>query len=261
VANISSDTSRNTPLRSLLKVVYFDEDSASDYLDIATGGREATSSEKVKTRSTTMRASVLAELKAKFNWLPGLFGASAKLQGGFDISSAGQSVLRKTISNTILTDYLARVEGDSRIKRLDGIDVVAPPESMAFLKMYTPYMTITRTEQSGIDLAKLDEAFVAAKGYYELVGSTAGVDDSILRFNFGSFRNNYRLTDLPQMRLIYHGVKVGDARADQLGLDAAMISQPDLMPSAQEVLLGTESPARGTLPVYDILLAGVEQDE
>jgi hypothetical protein len=253
--------SRPEASKKLLKVVYFDEDSASDYLDIATGGRLEKSSEKVKTRSTELRASVVAKLKATFSFLPGIFSASARVQGSFDASTAGQSILRKTISNTILTDYLAQVQGDPRIERLEGIGVTAPPESMAYLKMFTPLTTILRTEDSGVDIAKLDEAFVSAKGYYELVGARDDVDQYILRFNFGAFRNNYRLNDLTQMHLVFHGVRVGEARADQLGLSAAMNKQPDLLSNAEEILADTPRIDRQALPVYDIILAGVEQGE
>lgn len=258
MAKQAAEKSQDGTAKKLLKVVYFDEESASDYLDIATGGRAETSSEKVKTRSTELRATVVAKIKAGFSFLPGILSASAKVQGSFDASSAGQSVIRKTISNTILTDYLVRVDGDQRIVRLEGINVSAAPDSMTHMKMYTPLTTIMRTEESGIDIAKLDDAFVAAKGYYELVGSEGGVDKYILRFNFGSFRNNYRLTDLPQMALVFHGVHVGEARPDQLGLDAVMNKRPDLLPNADELLSQGQQSGRASLPVYDILLAGVQ---
>ncbi|MFW8744895.1 DUF6414 family protein [Mesorhizobium japonicum] len=245
----------------LLKVVYFDQDSASDYLDIASGGRLETSSENVKTRSTELRASVTTKLSAAFSFLPGLFSASARVQGSIDASAAGQSILRKTISNTILTDYLARVQGDLRIERLEGLAVTAPPDSMAYMKMFTPLTIVLRTEDSGLDVAKFDDAFVAAKGYYELVGAKDGSERCILRFNFDAFRNNYRLTDLTQMKLVFHAIRVGEGRADQLGLSAAMSEQPSFLPNAEEVLAEGPPTDRQTLPVYDVIFAGVEQGE
>ena len=82
---------------------------------------------------------------------------------------------------------------------------------MAYMKMYTPYMVIARTEELGVDLARLDEALAGAKGYYELVGEDGNGGTRILRFNIKAFRNNYGLTDLGRMRLIYHGILVGRA--------------------------------------------------
>lgn len=157
-------TARNgQPQDPLIKVVYFDEETASDYLDISAGGKTASTSENVKDRTTKLHSDVEAKLAAKFSWLPFL-GGSVEAGVGADIASAGQSILRKTLSNTILTDYLVQVKGDSRISRLEGLRVTAPKDSMAFMKMYTPYMIIAKTEDQGIDLARLDEALAGAKG-------------------------------------------------------------------------------------------------
>ena len=56
--------------RTMIKIVYFDEDSASDYLDITAGGKEVSTSEKVKERSQETHSKVEASLAAKLSWLP-----------------------------------------------------------------------------------------------------------------------------------------------------------------------------------------------
>lgn len=132
---------------------------------------------------------------------------------------------------------------------------------MAHMKMYTPYLVIARTEASGVDLAGLDDAFAAAKGYYELVGRVDGEDKFILRFNLRAFRNNYGLTDLPQMQLIFHGVRVGRTSPSRLGVDAQMSSDKSTpAPTVQELLDGSSIDHEPLLDVYDVLLAGVEGD-
>lgn len=254
---VVGDTSDLGTNRSLIKVVYFDEESASDYLDISAGGRVDLTSEKVRDRTTKMHGEVETRLAAKFSWLPFL-GASAEAGAGIDVASAGQSILRKTLSNTILTDYLVQVHGDDRVERLDGLRVTAAKNSMAYMKMFTPYMVIAKTEDQGVDLARLDEALAGAKGYYELVGENSGGRKIVLRFNIKAFRNNYGLTDLTRMRLTYHGILVGQASEDGLGLEAEMAVDTGHQPVTAVGLVDQVQHVKPLLDVYDVLLAGVE---
>lgn len=252
--------------KSLLKVVYFDEESASDYLDISAGGKETSTSESVKDRTAKMHSEVETRLVAKFSWLPFL-GASAEAGGGVDISAAGQSILKKTLSNTILTDYLVQVVEDRRIERFVDLSVSAAEGSMAYMKMFTPYMVVAKTNDEGIDLARMDEALSGAKGYYELIGqsSTGQQPKVILRFNIKAFRNNYGLTDLGRMRLVYHGVLVGEGSESGLGIEAEMshsgnISVP--IPTATDLVdSSSRTDNESSLKVYDVILAGVEHVE
>jgi hypothetical protein len=245
----------------MIKIVYFDEETASDYLDIAAGGKEASTSENVKDRTTKLHSEVETKLAAKFSWLPFL-GASAEVGTGAEIARAGQSILRKTLSNTILTDYLGQVVDDPRIARLEGLRVTASKDSMAFMKMYTPYMIIAKTEDQGIDLARLDEALAGAKGYYELVGEDKDGLKRVLRFNIKAFRNNYGLTDLGRMELIFHGIRVGQASQDGLGIKAEMSGGAgDDSPTALELVDGQAAKSHDLLDVYDVILAGVEYAE
>lgn len=248
------------PEQSMVKIVYFDEQSASDYLDMSAGGKTLATSEDVEKRATDLHGRVEAKIAAKFSWLP-FIGASAETGAGLDVSRVGQSILSKTLSNTILTDYLAQVEGDKRVRLLRGFQVSAPDGSMAYMKMYTPYMVIARTEDSGIDLARLDEALVSAKGYYEMIAAdTSGaLEPCVLRFNIAAFRNSYGLTDLGRMQLVYHAVRVGQTTESSLSLAAEMSggSAPDSV-SVLEMLDGTVTPDRAMRDVYDVILAGVE---
>jgi hypothetical protein len=252
--------SRGDARRPMIKVVYFDEESASDYLDIVAGGKTASTSEQVKERTKKVHAEVDAKVSAKLSWLPFL-GFAGESGTGFAGSRAGKSVLSKTLSNTILTDYLAEVEGDDRIVRLSGLRVAAPQGSMAYMKMYTPYMVIAKTEDMGVDLARLDEALEGAKGYYELLGAgTANASKCVLRFNIRAFRNSYGLTDLGRMRLVFHGILVGQTTEDALGMESEMSNDTSAQPvTAPELLDGPNAAAaKPLLDVYDVLLAGVE---
>jgi len=264
---MTSDNDEPTGTKSMVKVVYFDEQSASDYLDITAGGSTSSTSEEIKERASDLHAKVETKLSARLSWLP-FIGASGEAGTGFDYKSVGQSILSQTLSNTILTDYLAEIVDDDRIRRLNGYVVTAPEGSMAAAKMYTPYMVIAKTEEFGVDLARLDEALERAKGYYELLATNENDpnDRCVLRFNFRAFRNNYGLSDLGRMRLAYHAILVGETTEKGLTMDGEM--------AGGETATGTQAPtaldlidgppvARKTavdkLDVYDVVLAGVER--
>lgn len=257
-----SEESSPDVANKMIKVVYFDEQSASDYLDISAGGKSVTKSEQVAKRASEVQATVQAKLAAKLSWLPFL-DASAEAGGGGSASRTGQNLLSKTLSNTILTDYLVEVEEDSRIVRLSDYQVLAVPNSFAYMKMYTPYMVAAKSEEQGIDLARLDEALESAKGYYELLARSGASKRIILRFNFKGFRNNYGLTDLGRMNLTFHGIKVGKATEADLEIEAEMKQgrdkpELDALSLVQGTTQGSEVDA---IDVYDVMLAGIELAE
>lgn len=243
---------------TIIKVVYFDEESASDYLDIAAGGKAAATSEDVKDRTTRLHGEVESRLSAKLSWLP-FIGGSAEAGGGVDLSRTGQSILSKTLSNTILTDYLAQAADDARVTQLRGLRVTAPQDSMAYMKMFTPYMVMLKMEDIPFDLARMDEVLLGAKGYYEMLAETEEKPKKVLRFNIRAFRNNYGLTDLGRMRLVFHGVLVGQTPEHALGMEAEMSGgTTEATVTAVELVDGAGSQSEDLLDVYDVILAGVE---
>ena len=144
------------------------------------------------------------------------------------------------------------------------LELMAPKDSMAFMKMYTPYMVVAKTEETGLDLARMDEALERAKGYYELLADSA-TDSSercVLRFNIGAFRNNYGLADLGRMNLVYHAILVGETAEDSLKFDPEQGESREpsgKAPTAKEILDGPQTDKSNTLlKVYDVVLAGVE---
>lgn len=253
-------SSKDKTDKSLIKIVYFDEESASDYLDISAGGKSASTREQVQERSKETHAKVEAGLMAKLSWLPFL-GASGELSAGAGMSAAGNSILSKTLSNTILTDYLELAGGDPRVAKLRDLRMTAPEGSMAFMKMFTPYMVMLKMDDIPFDFARMDEVLVGAKGYYELLGECPDGTRTVLRFNLNAFRNNYGLTDLGRMRLVFQGIHVGQALESSLSMKAEMApnGEPEDV-SALDILDGPSQEAKDLLDVYDVILAGVEHD-
>lgn len=243
----------------LVKIVYFDEESASDLLDIASGGKESSSREVARERTAEVEAAAGAKAAAKFNWLP-FFGGSAEAGAAASTSALGRSILNKTLSNTILTDYLRRRKKLKGVERLEGLTVSARKDSAAFMKMFTPYLAMLKVDELPVNLAELDKALTSAKGYYELLGERVDGAKLILRFNIEAFRNNYGLVDLGRMELVFHGVRVGKASETSLTMEAEMSAEqrPAAPLSGLDIVDGPSRASSDDLDVYDIILAGVE---
>lgn len=253
---------------SLVKVVYFDEQSASDFLDISAGGNAVTVRENIQQRAKEAHAKVETTVAARLSWLP-FIGGSAEAGAAFDASRVGQSILTKTLSNTILTDYMEASTDDDHIHRMAGFSLTAPRGSMSQIKMFTPYLIAAKDQDSDVDLARLDEALERAKGYYELIAENR--EDTpircVLRFNIRAFRNNYDLADLLKMRLVFHAIRVGSTTEDGLTMDSELdgFGEGDKPKTGVEIARAAETigAADGSvddalLDVYDVLLAGVD---
>ncbi|WP_435740166.1 DUF6414 family protein [Clavibacter nebraskensis] len=245
----------------LVKVVYFDEQSASDYLDISAGGSTSVTKDERDARIKKMQASFEGKVAARFSWLP-FVGASVSTGAGASSDRDTQSILSKTLSNTILTDFLENIRGDKRVERFPNMRVIAQANSMAYLKMFTPYLMIADTTDTGVDLSRLDDAIIGAKGYYEMVGIHAeGHVVCILRFNVRAFRNSYGLIDLTRMRLVYYVVSVGLSSLSALTFESelSMSSTPSAQ-TFQDIYDGNNDDIDPPLPVFDVMLAGVERE-
>jgi hypothetical protein len=246
---------------TLIKIVYFDEESASDLLDIVAGGKETSSKELTKERAAEVEAEARVKAAAKFNWLP-FFGGSAEAGAAASASAVGRSILNKTLSNTILTDYLSKLGELKGVDRIDGLSVTARSDSAAYMKMYTPYLAMLKIDELPVNLAELDSALTSAKGYYELLGQSADGAKCILRFNIQAFRNNYGLVDLGRMRLVFHGIRVGKAAESSLTMQAEMAPGAGPAPlTGLDVVDGGSVEPSTLLDVYDVILAGVEYGE
>lgn len=250
--------SREVEKLHLVKVVYFDEESASDLLDITAGGREVSSSAHVTERSKEAHANADGAISAKLKWLS-FFGASAEVAAGVKGSAVGRNILNKTISNTILTDYLAKASDIEGVQRLEGLRVTASNKSAAYMKMYAPYMSMLKLEDAPFTFEGLDEMLESAKGYYELLARDESGNKRILRFNIRAFRNSYGLVDLARMKLVFDAVHVGSATEASLTMQAEMApSEGYAIPSVEQLLGKPEAGGETLLDVYDVVLAGVQ---
>lgn len=272
-------------MEKICKIVYFDEDSVTDYVQIVAGGELENTTELLKSRDAQEAQSVQANgkvgisgiFKALLGWEA---GASADVSAGLSFNSS--KMVKNIVKNTILTDFLKTIEDVSQggtnsrlpkgtIKQFKGYKISAVEDSLSYMVMVSPYLSMLKSGSSipagefNIAVDKLDNALRHAKGYYEFVG-TKGRSRVILRFNINSFRNSYTISDLLKMDLSIYAIKVGRTSLEnlnvnkELGMKVSLIPKdnPSYEPNADTEEAAATSP---TLDVFDVLLAGVEADD
>lgn len=204
----------------ICKIVYFDEDSVTDYVQIVAGGTLEKTTELLNSSdvnehqsgSGTIKAGLGGIFKALIGWEA---SASGEISAGLALNR--NKMVKNILKNTILTDFLeiigeSETKNSSRvtkgaIKKFDGYIVSAEKNSLSYMVMVSPYLSMLRAGASvpagefNIALDKMENTLKNAKGYYEFVG-TKGKSKVILRFNINSFKNGYTISDLLKMNLL-----------------------------------------------------------
>lgn len=137
----------NIEKTEFLKIVYFDEAAAQDYVDVTNGGRLDWSTQENKEKIAKIVAEIEAQAKSGFNILNYI---KATFQGKVDASASAEltSAFDKTIKNTLLTDYIQAASKDEHVKKFENSGVYAPENSVTLYKMLSSYLTIVPTDRS-----------------------------------------------------------------------------------------------------------------
>lgn len=272
-------------MQKICKIVYFDEDSVTDYVQIVAGGELENTTELLKSRDAQEEQIIQANGKVGISGIfKVLLGweaeASADISAGLSFNSS--KMVKNIVKNTILTDFLNTIEDSSQgktnsrlpkgtIKKFKGYKISVEEDSLSYMVMVSPYLSMLRSEslipagEFNIAVDKLDNALRHAKRYYEFVG-TKGRSRVILRFNINSFRNSYTISDLLKMDLSMYAIKVGRTSLEnlnvnkELGVNVSVVPKdnPSYEPNTDSEEVATYSPV---LDVFDVLLAGVEADD
>ncbi len=269
-------SSKKTNDMKLCKVVYFDEDSVTDYVQIVSGGTLEKTAELLQESGKQLEGK--ASTKAGFGTvLSALLGI--KISGTVEMEAGASfnanKMVRNIVKNTILTDFLAviREKENISIKRFCGYEISAPKESLTYVALISPYLSMINggagisAGDFNIAVEKLDNTLKTAKGYYEFLG-TKKLDYSneqiIFRFNIDAFRNNYKAPDLMKMDITIYAIKVGRSSLSKLNFN----NEFDIDSSGRidnPVYTGIEVKEElkedAVLDVYDVLLAGVEIED
>lgn len=253
----------------IIKVVYFDENSAMDYINIVDGGKIENQVSTANENEIDGKLSIGAKIASNLKFL-NFFNSETNIESNAELVCQSKDIVKSTITNTILTDFILKVgQKGAMITKFDNIKVKILKDSFTYMKLYTPY-TYVISDKSDInkDIAinKLDEIMEKIKGYYEILANY-GEKEYVLRFNINCFRNNYKLTDLLKMNLTYYGIKVGKTSKKRLTTDYELNIDDTLEEIDAEEIAGkilNKEPQKQDLKeleIYDIVLAGVKNND
>lgn len=272
-------------MEKICKIVYFDEESVTDYVQIVAGGELENTMELLKTRDIQGEQKVQADGKVGISGIfRALLGWEASASAGIStgITFDSGKMVKNIVKNTILTDFIKTIEDASlgkntsrlpkgTIKKFSGYKISAEKDSLSYMVMVSPYLSMIKSGTSipagefNIAIDKLDHALRNAKGYYEFIG-TKGRSRVILRFNINSFRNSYTISDLLKMDLSIYGIKVGRTSIANLNVNKELGMNVSIIPKdnpSYEVNADFDESQNldVVLDVFDVLLAGVEAND
>ncbi len=271
---------------TICKIVYFDEDSVTDYVQIVAGGKLEKTTELLKetNKGTEIEGNVAGKtgISGVFKALLGL-EAQVSAEATMGITLNTNKMAKNIVKNTLLTDFLGilneetsdkkRKTPQGNIKKFEGYTISVEKDSLSYIVMVSPYLSMLKggssisTGEFDIAVEKLDNALKTAKGYYEFVG-TRGRSKIVLRFNINSLKNNYKINDLLKMNLAIYAIKVGTTSLAQLNVNneldidfqSTIKDNPDYFVSEKNETEDDVDKDK-KLDVYDVLLAGVEAND
>lgn len=243
---------------TFLKIIYFDEVAANDYVTIKNGGKIDWSTKENKEKLAKLVAEMDAQAKTGFNFFNAIKATiSGNVSVGYDAKTA--SIMDSTISNTLLTDYLTFAIDDSNIQVFNNEEVYAPEDSITIYKMYSSYLNVVPKDEIPIDLGELNKAILGDRGYYQMLLGSELKSKTVLRFNINAFKNSYSLADLSKMKLTYYGIKVGTCTIEQLSMDNEFkVEREKKQIDVSEIVTGVINNNQDELlNIYDVVLGGV----
>lgn len=277
--------SEGKPQTKLCKIIYFDDDSVTDYLQLMSGGSLQLTTELLNSTSKSGEGKIEGAanigvggvLKALLGW-----NVDASVSTAATGSFSDEKMVRNIIKNTILTDFVNCLDENENkayasrlpkgtIKKFKDYKITVEKDTLSYFVMVSPYLnmfqsgSVIPSGELNISLDKLDNALKNAKGYYEFIGSK-GNSQVVLRFNIKSFKNNYMISDLLKMNLSIFAIKVGDTTLEmldinnELNLDLPKLTVDNPTYRENENISDEKKNPQKKLPVFDVLLAGVESD-
>lgn len=246
-----------------LKIIYFDEESATDLIYMKNKGQIIESISDNSTSGSTSDVKAEAEISSKDSLLS-LLGAKFGFGVSSSITYGSEQLINQAITNTVLTDYLKLSNLVGKIIKFKNSTVKPYTNSLSYYKILTPYLVMTEgsmvTGELKLNVQLMDEAIQKGKGYYELILTDSENKTKVLRFNLKSFKNSYSLTDLVKMELTYHAVKVGSIDLNDLEIEREFSFSDQTYVDGTELAHENGKSKSNKVDVFDVILAGVEND-
>lgn len=261
----------------LKKIIYFDESSAVDLLQIEKKGNFTRTQKLVSNLSggAGADANVKAEADTNKGKVASFISKSAGLSGGIkgmlegSGHLKGERIITTLIENSLLYDFLDTVEIKRRKMIIDITNSFAlsiNKDSMTYYATIAPIAEIMEGNQQipdsefTMEISKINKGLRDFKGYYELIGKDNHNTTRIFRFNIDALRNNYRIQDLPKMKLKLYSIEVGETSISQISMDNEFDTSSSNSNYNYSVLDETNDKSQNNklLRVFDVILAGIE---
>lgn len=259
--------SKKKSINKFNKIIYFDEDSATDLIYMSNQG--ALREELTRENSKFYKGEIDGEANFGASGILSLLGSKFNFTTSGSAGASRENLLNRVINNTVLTDYLKLDLEEFNIRVFNHANVYPYENSLSYIKLLAPYMIMTEGKinlgEFSLNVSMIDSALEQSKGYYEMILQEKE-HQMALRFNLNAFKNSYLLPDLVKMELTYHAVKVGKIKLENLDVGKefsfeTMNKIPDAYKRALEDIGElTESKEENYIEVYDVILAGVKND-
>ena len=135
--------------KELKKIIYFDENSATDLVYVKFDGKVLETHTNKKDSQHKVGVEIKPELPEIFKLIGNISKWKLPLKVGkfgYEYNRESEKIINKVVSNTVLTDYLKISKNDNDIKKFENIKLSIYPNSLAFFKLITPYMAMTDGE-------------------------------------------------------------------------------------------------------------------
>ena len=245
--------------KNFIKIIYFDELSATDFLIIKDNGYKdilmESSDESINNKKGDIKAKI-----AGGSFL-GFIMSRLQLEGEFSFERNKDEIVKTTVTNALLTDFINHAQ-KSEIKLIEGVTLKPYNNSITFIKLFSPYLQMISTnginkDDMPLNFSLIDDAIEKGKGYYEMIAENKDNKKFVLRFNINAFRNNYKLSDLIKMDLSYYAIKVGTTTEAELMAEYEMSLEKDVNLLEEYNKNVDETTRNDKFDVYDVFLAGV----
>ena len=269
-----------------VKVIYFDEGTAADYMQITSGGELKKTTEFITdvTGDAGSEAKAEVNVNTKGKGLPTLFkaltgiGFEATVEGHAGVEAKKGKIAKTILENTLLADFVELIDTDSKkkkeenknhtaIKQFECVKLYPQVNSFTYFMLMAPFFTMIdgnvpingdNGEKFTLDVSKIEAAISRGRGYYEFV-TTINKKEVIFRFSSTAFRNNYTLSDIPKMELSLYAVSVGSIDRKKLDLTVEFqfgVVAKDRIEYGGETI---KSDQNSQIDVYDVILAGTAE--
>lgn len=244
----------------ILKVIYYDENAAMDYVTIMNDGNITIEeiNKAIEGHDAEVGANGKASIKSSFLKMLNLsVGVRSEIAG----HSSNEKIVNSTITTNIMTEFIKLADKDDNIEKLTNLKLDIDQDTATYLKSMFPYLSLLKNpdkfeELKDINTNKIDEVILSTKGYFEFLAYKNSDLFAILRFNIDCLKNNYKFNDLIKMNLCYYGIKVGTTTKEAIKLENE-INQYSKVLTEDEIDLSTDHSSHD-LPIYDIIIAGVK---